>query len=66
MLLYAIFRTLYYPAASMHIFVFSNLKPEKDPTLPSSYRTISILNTIGELFEKILLSRILIEVITAQ
>ena len=50
----------------MHIFVFSNLKPEKDPTLPSSYRTISILNTIGELFEKILLSRILIEVITAQ
>jgi len=35
------------------------LKPGKDPTLPSSYRPISLLDTIGKLFEKILLARIL-------
>jgi hypothetical protein len=32
------------------------------PSLPSSYRPVSVLDTIGKLFEKILLSRILIEV----
>jgi len=39
--------------------MISILKPGKDPTLPSSYRPISLLYTIGELFEKILLVRIL-------
>jgi hypothetical protein len=43
--------------------VFSFLKPGKDPALPSSYRTINLLDTIGKLFEKILLSKILCEVI---
>jgi hypothetical protein len=38
------------------------LKPRKDPALPSSYRPIILLDTIGKLFEKIILSRILHEV----
>jgi hypothetical protein len=42
--------------------VISILKPGKDPSLPSSYRSISLLDTIGKLFEKILLSRIPSEV----
>jgi hypothetical protein len=42
--------------------VFSILKPGKDPVLPLSYRPISLLDTIGKLFEKILLSMILYEV----
>ena len=36
-------------------------KPGKDPALPSSYRPISQLDTIGNLFEKIPLSRNLCE-----
>ena len=39
--------------------MISVLKPGKDPALPSSYRPISLLDTIGKLFEKILLARIL-------
>jgi len=34
-------------------------KPGKDPALPSFYRPNSLLDTIGKLFEKILLVRIL-------
>ena len=45
-----------------HARVISVLKPGKDPALPSSYRHISLLYTIGKLFGKILLSRILYEV----
>ena len=40
----------------------SILKPGKDPALPSFYRPISLLDSIGKLFEKILLARILHEV----
>jgi hypothetical protein len=58
----AILRTHYFPAAWKHARVFSILKPGKDPALPSSYRSISLLDTIGKLLEKILLSRILCEV----
>jgi hypothetical protein len=39
--------------------VVSILKPGKDPTLPSSYRLISLLDMVGKLFEKILLTRVL-------
>jgi hypothetical protein len=33
------------------------LKPGKDLTLPSSYRPVSLFDTVGKLFEKILLTR---------
>jgi len=39
--------------------VISVLNPGKDPALPCFYRPISLLDTIGKLFEKILLARIL-------
>jgi hypothetical protein len=42
--------------------MISILKPGKDPTFPSSYRPISLLDTIGKLFENILLARILDDV----
>jgi hypothetical protein len=42
--------------------VISILKPGKDPSLPSSYRPISLLGTITKLFKKILVSRFLSEI----
>ena len=42
-----------------HSRVISSLKLGKDPPLTSSYRPMSSLDTIGELFEKILLATIL-------
>jgi hypothetical protein len=54
--------TQYFPAAWKHACVLSILKHGKDPALHSSYRPIRLLDTIGKLFEKILLSRILYEV----
>jgi hypothetical protein len=42
--------------------VISILIPGKDPALPSSYRPISLLDTIGKQYEKILLARVLHEV----
>jgi hypothetical protein len=44
-----------------HARVISILKPGNDPKLPSSYRPISLLDTIGKIFENILLARILHE-----
>jgi hypothetical protein len=41
--------------------VISILIPGKDPAQPTSYRRISLLVTIGKMFEKILLTRILHE-----
>jgi len=55
----AVLRTHHLPPTWKHARVSSILKPGKDPALPSSYRTISLLDTIGKLFEKILLVRIL-------
>jgi hypothetical protein len=46
----------------VHARIIPILKPGKDPELPSPYRPISLLGTIGKLFEKILLSRILSEI----
>jgi len=42
--------------------MISILKPGKGPALVSSYRPISLFDTIGKLFEKILFARILHEV----
>ena len=58
----AILRTQYFPLVWKHARVISILKPGKDPALPSSYRPICLLDTIGKVFETILLSRILSEV----
>ena len=52
----------YFPSEWKHPLVISILKPGKDPPLPSSYRPMSLLDTIGKLFEKILLTIILKEV----
>jgi hypothetical protein len=52
-----VFRSQFFPSAWKHVRV-----PGKDPTLPSSHRPISLLDTIGKLFEKILLARALREV----
>jgi len=58
----AILLTHHFPTAWKHARVVCLLKPGKDPALPSSYRPISLLDTIGKLFEWILLARILHEV----
>jgi len=58
----AILITHHFPTVWNHARVISILKPGKDPTLPSSYWPISLLDTIGKLFEKVLLARILHEV----
>ena len=52
----------YYLVVWKHACVISLLKPRKDPALPSSNRPITLLNTVGMLFEKILLSRIKAEI----
>jgi hypothetical protein len=44
-----------------HTRVVSILKPGKDPTLPSSKRPKSLLDTVGKLFEKMLLAWVLRE-----
>jgi hypothetical protein len=52
-LLFQIFNTVlnhHYPTVLNHARVISILKPEKDPALPSSYRPINLLDTIGKLF----------------
>ena len=58
----AILANHHFPTARKHARVIYILKTGKDPVLSSSYRPISLLDTIGKLFEKILLSRILHEV----
>jgi hypothetical protein len=56
-----VLRRQYFPSVWKRARVVSILKPGKDPTLPSSYRPISLIDTTGKPFEKILLSRILRE-----
>jgi len=58
----AVLLTHHFPTVWKQARVISILKPGKDPALHSSYRPISLLDTIGKLFEKILLARILHEV----
>jgi hypothetical protein len=58
----AILLTHQFPTSWEHARVTSILKPGRNQALPSSYQPLSILDTIGKLFEKILLARILHEV----
>jgi hypothetical protein len=51
----------YFQPAWKHARVVSILKPGKDPTLPCSYRPKSLIDTVGKLFEKILLARLIRE-----
>jgi hypothetical protein len=51
-----------FPLAWKNARVISIVKPRKYPTLPSSYRPISVLDTVSKLFEEIPLSRVLREV----
>jgi hypothetical protein len=46
----AILRTQYFPPVWKHARVISILKPGNDLALPSSYRPISLLDTIGKVF----------------
>jgi hypothetical protein len=57
-----VLRRQYFPSVWKHARVVSILKPRKDPTLHYSYRLVSLLATVGKLFEKILLVRVLREV----
>jgi len=58
----AILFTHHFPTVWKHARVISVFKPRKDPALPSSFRPISLLDTSGKVFEKILLARILHDV----
>jgi hypothetical protein len=52
----------YFPSVWKHARVLPILKLGKDPTQPSSYRPISLLDTVGKVFDKTLLTRILRQV----
>jgi hypothetical protein len=54
----AVLRKQYFPPVWKHARLVPMLKPGKDPTLPSSYRPISLLDTVSKFFENILLSRV--------
>ena len=58
----AILRIHHFPPVWKHARVISILNRGKNPAQLSSYRPISLLDTIGKVFEKILLTRILHQV----
>jgi hypothetical protein len=58
----AVIRRHFFPAAWKHARMVSILKPGKDPMLLSSYRPITLLDTVCKVFEKILLFRVFREV----
>ena len=49
----------HFPTMWKHDRVISIVKTRKDPVLPASYRSISLLETIVKLFENVLLTRLL-------
>jgi hypothetical protein len=51
LILNSILLTHHFSTAWKHARMISILKPGKDPALPSSYRPISLPDTIGKLFE---------------
>lgn len=52
----------YYPAKWKEAVITAIPKPNKDPTNPSSYRPISLLNSIGKIFERIILIRVNLQI----
>jgi hypothetical protein len=58
----AVLRRQYFQPVWKHARVLPILKPANDPTQPSSYRPIGVLDTVGKLFQKILLTTVLREV----
>jgi hypothetical protein len=56
-----VLRTHHFSPIWKHIRVIYILNTGKDSAQPSSYRQISLLDTIGKLFERILLTTILYE-----
>jgi hypothetical protein len=55
----AILLTHHFPTVWTQARLISDLKPGKDPELPSTYRPIILLYTIDKLFENFLLNRML-------
>ena len=55
----ALLRIHHFHQTWKHAREISILKQRKDPALPSSHRPISLLDTIGKLFEKILIAKTL-------
>jgi len=53
-----IFQTGTFPLLWKTALIMPILKPLKDPSLPSSYRPISLLNTVSKILEKILNNRL--------
>ena len=47
-----------FPKVLKHQLILPFLKPGKDPSLPDSYRPISLLSTIGKVIEKIIYNRL--------
>ena len=56
----------YMPDSWKKAIIIPKLKPRKDPTLPSSYRPISLLSCLSKLMEKIILSKIRPHIQTSQ
>ena len=54
----AIFRLSYFPNSWKSAMIITIPKPRKPPDTPESYRPISLLPTLGKIFEKILLKRL--------
>lgn len=48
----------YFPTAWKTAHIIPIVKPGKDPTLPQSYRPISLTNFLGKIFERIILARL--------
>ncbi|KAL4096692.1 hypothetical protein QTP88_021597 [Uroleucon formosanum] len=54
----AIFRLSYFPNSWKSAMIITIPKPGKPPDTPESYRPISLLPTLGKIFEKILLKKL--------
>lgn len=54
----ACFKLCYFPSAWKEAVILPIPKPGKDPTIPSSYRPISLLSNLGKTLERLILNRI--------